>query len=384
MADPQYMPFSQPQTPYGAGIANLAQAMFGGPTRLKQLADQALVDYRNAEAEKARVETDALGRAARGAQGLAGVFASMPRLLAAQHAGGAGRDPGAIDSPDSLADAMGAEFAGRQAGGALQAIPAQMAAYSVLGGKDTMSNVADLFNFTLANTEGVGDAAVYRSLAGAGKPMGADQSVSLAGQDAIRAANAQNDRNKAIAVEKAKPLTYDQVRGQTLADFLAAQPGARNVGAIVGAYNKPKWVAGTDANGNTVLFDENASLPQGVGLPRTVVTGPDGTSTTTATDLVNLLGTADPNKMPASREALEAEAASLGLTVAELDYKKMFESAMSAAGPLGAGISPILADATAKATYAAIIAKAQRAAAGAGAPPPPPGSTNIRPPLTGR
>lgn len=301
----------QAQTPIGQSLQNIAQIMFSGPSPV--------------EAEKARLENDylrsrtnAAATDARKARAEMDAAASIPGMFQ-KYMFGSLPEQGRPD--ESFAGPMPAISRDQYVAQGLPAIAGAAAS----AGK--YSQIGDLFRAMMANTPGTSDNAVIRSMAGAGTAIGENQAVSLPGQDAVRAANAQNDLTKAVAVENAKPLTYAQVRGGMLADA-ALTPAQQLV--VIGAQNPYNANMVTGADNHTYRIDQNDPLAVSTRLP-VQVPGADGSPALGALDVLGTVGSANDDPLTAARRTREAEAASMGITVEELDFVKRFEEAQRAA-----------------------------------------------------
>ncbi len=201
----------QAQTPIGNAIAGLGEAIFGGRLSPSEVQKQQLeTELFRAKVNNTQQETRDLQAASTSRNNLAGIMERAAR--ARGNAVAPALQPGAVGpfQPATL-DAQRAAFQ-RETQGldfAKQAV-------------GLASNPKEAFQAFLggtANTPGATDNEVVRALAGTGTTLGKDASVSIGGQDRVRAANAGNEEALALARIGATPLSKSQVEGQALAQL---------------------------------------------------------------------------------------------------------------------------------------------------------------------
>ena len=201
----------QAQTPIGAAIAGLGDAIFGGmqsPGELrKQQLENQLLRARTTSLQTNTRETQA---AIDSRSRIASIFGGLqaPPGQAVAPAG-----PGAPTGASQFSGDMVARLAA--AGGGLTGNP---------------QDLANLFRFATANTPSATDNQVARALAGAGQRLGVDQAVSLSGQAAVAQRNQQNQLAQDAAKVAATQESLSQVRGRAAqATIDAEQPGGTPV-----------------------------------------------------------------------------------------------------------------------------------------------------------
>lgn len=347
----QYTPFSTPSTQIGAGINNMAQAMFSGPTALEAEDARSRIDYRRALMDAAKSEA-ASKAAAAGARGqLADVvtraFGPAPAAPGDLLTG----VPAPSMTPDqhvrtSLPDVAGA-----------------------LVRADQLGEMGNVMRALTAMAPGTSDQLVSRALTAAGQPLSENQAVDLDDRERVSQRNSNQRMNEEAFKIGATPLTRDQVLGQMLMKMWergAISPRGEQV--LIGTQDKPNMQPYAPAGGGpTILFDANDPLAAGQPLPIQVETPGGGTDTMAAT-LGNKIGTAADDPMTTSRRTRASEAESLGLSLEEYDFVKLAQSAI-AGNPLGVrALTPEEQE-----TYKRIIAKANARLGGVEAQPLPPG-----------
>lgn len=292
----------QAQTPIGAAIANLGSVLFSGPSPIEQQQIDADNAYRRAQTDYATTNADAVRAKMAANARLAGLLAQY----------GTGDLPAGADRGSYLRQGF-SDIAGNLAEG------------------DNLSQIGQLFRAFVANTNGTNDGDLVRGLVGAGGTIGVNDAVSLPGQEAVAARNATNERvlqaqkdaadmQRALAVVEATPLTRPQVEGQLLQNMLPGLTEAQRL-VVVGAQGPYKGDVITDTTGNTYRIDTNDPFAIASPIPMRVPLdpGPGAHPTGPSVGLAPLTVDTAPND-PASRRARDLQAASMGITLQELDF----------------------------------------------------------------
>lgn len=296
------IPFTAPSTQIGAGLSNLATAMFSGPTAMETANSQSLIDYRSAltDAAKAKERRAGIKSAAGGqlADVVADLFNGPPQAEGDLLTG--------VPAPSMTPDQH-----------LRSGIPSITRA---LADMEKIDQLGEVFNMLMANAPGTSDEATFRSIVGAGKTPGVNDAVSIGDREGIRGANASNDMAESLAKIAATPLTDAQVKGGVLQGALPGMTD-RETDTLLGILSKPSMTP-FDIDGVPGMVDTND--PNAIAQPVPVRTD-DGLAAVREMTRTATTGSDDPT---GARQTLEAEARSLGLTVQELDAKNTIEDAL--------------------------------------------------------
>lgn len=191
---------------YDSGIG---QSLASAAHTLMSSYNPGLMDARRQAAALHAAQMDKLQREGAAQAGIAGVFSRLtPRTFQAA----APNDPGAIETPDDLVNAMRLEDERPAAQQTIAEAPSQIASYAAQGGMDP-DKVGKLYRAVIANVPGSTDSQIARSVVGSGNLIPAGNgvdAVSLEDRGNVMRFNRASDIAKTIASEQAKPVNVGE------------------------------------------------------------------------------------------------------------------------------------------------------------------------------